>query len=180
MISGVSGRYATALFDLAREENALDAVAADIAALKKLEPESADLSRALHSPLISRAEQGKVVDALSARAGFNPLTAKFLGLLARNRRLALLQSVIAMFEARLSLHRGQAQAQVTSAKPLSDTQAEAIKKTLRDATKRDVQLDLKVDETLIGGMILRYGSRMIDSSLCTKINNLKLAMKEIG
>jgi F-type H+-transporting ATPase subunit delta len=180
IVAGVAGRYATALFELARDENPLDKVARDLTALGDLLKRHDNLRHALKSPLPRRAEHAALVKALAERAHFSPLTAKILGLLAQRRRLNQIETIIEMFMALLAKHRGEVRAQLTSAHPLTEEQVKAVRKIFHDMTKRDVKLDMRVDDNLIGGVVLRYGSRMIDTSLRTKLNNLKLAMKEVG
>lgn len=178
--AGVAGRYATALFELAERDKALDAVAGDLRALRQMTVESADLRRLIVSPVISRDEQTKAVTTLADKAGFNALTRNILGVLAKNRRLFALEAVISDFLARLSDSRGEMTAEVTSATPLSDSQLQAVAEALRAATGVKVSVETKVDARLLGGLVVRVGSRMVDSSLRTKLQKLQLAMKGIG
>ena len=179
-VSGLAGRYATAIFELAREAGNLDAVAADLAALTKLLNTSADLTRLVRSPVFSRAEQGKAMAAVMARMNAQDLTRRFIGLVAAKRRLFVLPAMIAVFNALLAGHRGEVTARVTSAHALDAAQIEAVKAALKQAAGRDVLLQTDVDNSILGGLIVRMGSRMIDSSLRTKLNNLQIAMKEVG
>ena len=179
-VSGLAGRYATAIFELAREARTLDGVAADLAALTKLLNTSADLTRLVRSPVFSRAEQGKAMAAVLARMQVQDLTARFIGLVASKRRLFVLPAIISIFNALLAAHRGEVSAQVTSAHALDSEQLDAIKSALKQAAGRDVQLQAVVDNSILGGLIVRMGSRMIDGSLRTKLNNLQIAMKEVG
>jgi len=178
IVAGMAGRYALALFDLADETKALDPVASDLARLTALIRGSADLARLVKSPVFSREEQGRAMDAILARLGVNPLTRKFIGLVAEKRRLFALLDMAAAYEALLAFKRGEIKARVTAAHPLSDAQTEALKDTLRNAFHREVKLEIAVDNNILGGLIVKVGSRMIDSSLATKLNKLKLAIRE--
>jgi len=177
-VSGVGGRYARALFELAKDENSLESVEKDFASLAAMLAESADLNRFVRSPALARGDQQKALAALGERAGFSALTAKFLGLVAGNGRLHVLAAMIADFKALLREHRGEISASVTSAHKLGAAQLDALKSQLKAAMGRDVQIDLETDPELIGGLVVKVGSRMIDSSLRTKLDNLHLAMKE--
>mgnify|MGYP003345421852 CR=1 FL=1 len=178
--SGLAGRYAQALFDLASERGALDAVAADLEALARMLDESAELTRLVRSPVITRAAAGKAIAALSKSANFNGLTGNFLGLLAKNRRLFELAAMIKAFRSLLADSRGEVAAEVVSAQPLSEKHLAAVADALKAATGAKVALSPRVDPALLGGMIVRVGSRMVDSSLRTKLSKLELAMKGIG
>jgi F-type H+-transporting ATPase subunit delta len=178
--SGVAGRYASALFDLANESSALDAIAQDLQSLKTLLNESDDLAELVRSPLYSRDQQAAAIDAVLGAAGVQELTKRFIGVVIQNRRLFMLADIIDAYSALLASHRGEMSAEVISASPLSDAQVAALRGTLADALRRDVNLDASVDETLLGGLVVRVGSRMIDSSLRTKLDNMKLAMKGVG
>ena len=179
-VSGVAARYASALYDLADEKGALDAVAGDLAALQQMFDGSDDFRRFIKSPVISRDDQSKGIAALAAKAQLSPLAHKFLGLLAVNRRLFALPGVIAGFRAILADRRGEATAQVTSAAPLSDSQTTALIEALKKAIGRKVDIATKVDPSILGGLIVKVGSRMVDSSLKSKLQRLKLAMKGVG
>ncbi len=176
----IAERYATALYELAEKQKALDAVAGDLQSLRAMIKESADLQRLLRSPVLTRAAQGKAVDALAKAAKFHALTTNFLGLAAKNRRLFALSGVIAAYLARLAAGRGELSAQVVSAAALSQPQAEALAATLKAAFGRTVAVEASVDPSLLGGMVVNVGSRMVDSSLKTKLQHLKLAMKGVG
>ncbi|MGE3475685.1 MAG: F0F1 ATP synthase subunit delta [Rhodospirillaceae bacterium] len=178
--SGVSGRYASALYDLADEKGALDAVAADLANLQKMIDESDDFRRFIKSPILSRADQSKGVNAIVEKAQLSPITKKFLGLAAQNRRLSALPGMIRGFRAILAERRGQAAAEVTSAAPLSDSQRMSLVDQLKKSVGRNVDIVAKVDPSILGGLIVRVGSRMVDSSLRSKLQRLKLAMKGVG
>ncbi|MCA0199667.1 MAG: F0F1 ATP synthase subunit delta [Proteobacteria bacterium] len=178
--SGVSGRYASALYDLADEKGALDAVAADLANLQKMIDESDDFRRFIKSPILSRADQSKGINAIVEKAQLSPITKKFLGLVAQNRRLFALQGMIRGYREILAERRGQAAAEVTSAAPLSDSQRMSLVDQLKKSVGRNVDIVAKVDPSILGGLIVRVGSRMVDSSLRSKLQRLKLAMKGVG
>ena len=178
--TGLAGRYANALFQLAAEQNVLDAVANDLRALRQMMSESADLARLIASPVIRRDQQAKAIVALAERVGFHGLTRNILGVLATNRRLFALSSTIDGFLARLATSRGELTANVTSAVALSEAQTTALAETLRQVLGSKVTVETKVDQRLLGGLVVRVGSRMVDSSLRTKLQKLQLAMKGIG
>lgn len=175
--ASLAGRYATALFELARDEKKLEAVSASLATLKSALAESEDFQRLTTSPLISREEAANAAAASAAALRLDPLTANFLGVLARNRRLSQLGAVIRAFSLLAAGHRGETTAEVTSAHPLSDDQVEALKTKLKAKTGRDVSIDLNVDPAILGGLIVKVGSRQIDGSIRTKLNTLAHAMK---
>jgi len=175
--SGLAGRYAVASFELAREQDALDEVAADLSGLRALLDESADLRRLIRSPVISREEQGRAIVTLAERVGFHQLTRQFLGLLAHKRRLFVLPQIITVYLAMLSEHKGEVRAELTSAVALSAAQLEALKERLTAAIGQTVTVATAVDPGLLGGLVVRVGSRMIDASLRTKLQRLEVAMK---
>lgn len=177
IVAGLSGRYATALFDLAREGKALDKVSASLATLKTALAESADLRTLTTSPRLDRTSAGKGIAGVAKSLKLDPLTTNFLGVLAANRRLADLPAIIRDVEALAARQRGEATATVTSAVPLSPEQQGQIKAKLKQRLKQDVALDLRVDKDILGGLIVRTGSQLIDSSLRTKLNTLAQAMK---
>lgn len=176
---GVAGRYASALFELAEEANQVRQVERDLAALQGMLDASADLKRMVRSPVFSSEEQGRAIAAVAEKADLAPLVVNFLKVLARNRRLFALRDMIRTFLALAARQRGEVNAEVASAHPLKDEQLAALKETLRASAGKDVQLVTKVDPTLLGGLIVKMGSRMIDSSLRTKLTSLKTAMKEV-
>jgi F-type H+-transporting ATPase subunit delta len=176
----IAERYASALFQLAESQNVLDQVAGDLQTLKAMIHESADLRRLVDSPVLSRIEQGKAVAALAAAAGFTDLTRRFLGLAAQNRRLFTLPGVIASYLGRLAARRGELSASVAAAVALSPAQQDALVSSLKTAFGGNVIVDVKVDPSLLGGLVVKVGSRMVDSSLKTKLQHLKLAMKGVG
>ena len=179
-VSGLAGRYATAVFELALEKNALDEVASNLATMRAMLDESDDLRRLVRSPVIGRDEQGKAITALAQQAELGALTTNLLGLLAANRRLFVLAELIRAFDSLLASHRGEVTAEVAAAKPLTDQQTQAIMASLKRATGRDVRLSATVDPALIGGLVVKVGSRMIDASLKAKLQSLRLAMKGAG
>ena len=175
--ASLAGRYATALFGLARDENQIDAVTRSLDTLEAATRESADFRALTTSPLIGRAEAGKAIRALAPTLGVDPITGKFLGVLADNGRLSELKPVIKAVRTLAAGHRGETTAEVTSAFPLDDKQVAALKGNLKTRLGRDVAIDAKVDPSLLGGLVVRHGSQMIDASIKTKLNNLALAMK---
>lgn len=179
-VAGLATRYATALFELARDAGALDKVAADLDSLKTMIESSADLRRLVRSPVIGRAEQGKAIDAVLERAQIQDLTRRFVGVVAANRRLFSLEAIIAAFKQQLAKSRGELTAIVSTAQPLSDAQKSALDVSLRRAVGVKVAVEAKVEPELLGGMIVRIGSRMFDSSLRSKLQRLQLAMKGTG
>jgi F-type H+-transporting ATPase subunit delta len=179
-LSDLAGRYAAALLDLADEKKALDQVSGDLQSLRSMIAESEDLRRLLNSPVITREEQRKAMTAVMDRAGIGPLTRNFVLVVARNHRLFALSGMIEAYLAELARRRGEITAEVTSARSLSDAQQQALVETLRASVGGKVQLNLKVDPALIGGLIVKVGSRMIDSSLRSKLQRLQLAMKGVG
>ena len=176
----IADRYATALFDLAEGQNALDLVAGDLKSLKTMIGESADLNRLFDSPALTRAEQGKAVAALADAAQFQGLTKNFLGLVAAQRRLHALPGMIEAFLGFLAKKRGEITAKVVSAVELSQGQFDALVSALKATYGGTVAVDVAVDPSLLGGMVVKVGSRMVDSSLKTKLQHLKLAMKGVG
>lgn len=175
--ASLSGRYATALFGLARDRNQLDQVGASLAALKQALADSADLKALVASPLVSRRDSAKAVAALAAPLGLDPVTANFLGVLAQNRRLAQLGAIIRDFNALSARHRGEASAQVITAHPLDGGQMAALTARLKSMVGSEVAVDATVDPNILGGLIVRLGSRQIDGSIRTKLNALATAMK---
>ncbi|HEX5078774.1 MAG TPA: F0F1 ATP synthase subunit delta [Geminicoccaceae bacterium] len=175
--SGVAGRYALALFELARDGGQLDPVAGDLAAFKAMLDDSADLRRLIRSPVITREDQGKALAALSKRAGFAELTSKFLGVLAEHRRLYVLPEVIEAYRTMLAEHKGEVGAELVSAVPLQEQQVATLREQLSAAVGKQVSLSARVDPGLLGGLVVRVGSRMLDASLRTKLRQLELAMK---
>ena len=179
-VSGVSGRYATALFELARDEKSIDAVKADLDKFDAMLADSADLKRLVRSPVFSAEVQMKALDAVLDKAGISGTSAKFLRVLTANRRLFAVSDVIRAFRALVANFKGEATAEVTVAEQLNDKNLDALKSALKSVTGKDVALNVKVDPSIIGGLVVKLGSRMVDSSLRTKLNSIKHAMKEAG
>jgi F-type H+-transporting ATPase subunit delta len=179
-VSGLAERYAAAIFELADERHALDAVAGDLRELRAMLRDSPDLARLIRSPVLSREEQGKAVAAVADAAGLSRLTADFLGVVARNRRLFAVPQIIEAFLAKLAGRRGEVTAEVTAAQPLTDAQENALTEQLRRAVGRRVSVDIRIDPALLGGMVVKVGSRMVDGSLRSKLQRLQMAMKGIG
>jgi len=177
-VSGVAGRYATALFELAEAQGALDAVAGDLASIMTMLNESSDLTRLVRSPIFSAEEQSRAFGAVLDKAGASGLVKNFVGLVIKNRRLFVLPGMIGAYTTLLAQKRGEMTVDVLSAHPLQAAQIDSLKAALKAATGRDVRIVTKVDAALLGGLVVTVGSRMIDSSLRTKLNSLKIAMKE--
>ena len=178
--TGLSGRYATALFELADDEKSLDVVASDLTSIDGLIEKSKDFQRLIRSPIISRDDQLGAIDAVVEALGVDPLTRNFIGVVTRNRRLFALPGMIKDYQALLATARGEATAQVTSAQPLSDSQMSDVEASIKQAMGTKVVIDAKVDESLLGGLVVKVGSRLVDTSLKTQLSQLRLAMKGVG
>ena len=179
-LSGLAGRYAAALYDIAETAGTLDAVAGDLRGLQAMITESADLRRLIVSPVVDRADQAKAMRALLERAGVNELTQRFVGVVAENRRLFVLPTIIDAYLRRLAERRGEVVAHVSSAKALSPAQVEKVTEQLRRSLGAKVVVELAVDPSLIGGLVVRVGSKLVDDSLKTKLARLQLAMKGVS
>jgi F-type H+-transporting ATPase subunit delta len=175
--ASLAGRYATALFELARDERQLEAVGASLATLKQTLRDSDDFRELTTSPLISRDQATGAIRASAEAMRLDPITSNFLGVLAQNRRLSQLGQVIRAFTMLAANHRGETTAEVTSARPLTDDQVQAIRANLKNRLGRDVAVDLSVDPAILGGLVVKVGSQMIDGSIRTKLNTLAHAMK---
>lgn len=175
--SSLSGRYATALFELALERKAIDLIADDLGQLEAMIGKSEELRHLIQSPLFSREAQKKALAALSEKAGLSEIVRNTLGVIAENRRLFALEDVIKVYRTLVSEHRGEIEARVTSAAILSAEQRDALEAVLKKTIGSAVTVTTEVDPDLLGGMVVRVGSRMIDSSLRTKLQRLQLAMK---
>jgi F-type H+-transporting ATPase subunit delta len=175
--AGLAGRYATALFEQARDKKELDAVAASIAKLQAALAESADLGALIRNPVLSRQQAENAIEAVGHALAVDDTTSRFLGVVARNRRLAALAGMLSAFNQLLAQHRGEETAQVTSAHPLDEAQLGALKTRLRGRIGRDVAIETKVDPAILGGLVVQIGSQMIDGSIRTKLNTLAHAMK---
>ncbi len=177
-ISGVAQRYASALFELARDDSALEAVEADLVAFRSLLNESADLRRLVSSPVFSAEDQERAIGAVTDKAGITGIVGNLVRLVARNRRLFTLPDIVTGFQALLADHRGEVTADVTSARSLSDAQTTALKAALKASLGKDVTIHSRVDPAILGGLIVKVGSTMIDSSIKTKLNIMKSRLKE--
>ncbi len=180
ILASVPGRYASALFELAKAQGRLADVDKDVQAFQGMMSSSADLQMLVRSPVISSHDQAKVIAAIAEKAGLNALTANFLNVVAKNRRLFALADTLKAFRSIVAGHRGEVTADVASAIPLTDAQLTQLKDTLRIEVGKDVQINTKVDPALLGGLVVKIGSRMIDSSLRTKLDSLKTRMKEVN
>ena len=176
----LADRYATALYDLANTQFLLDVVADNFRSLRGMLAESADFRRFVASPVVSRGDQAKAISALATQAGFSPLTIKFLAVVSRNRRLAAVGDIATAYLARLAAARGEVTAEVTSAYALSDAEVSALTAALSGSFGQSVSVETSVDPALLGGLVVRVGSKMIDSSLRSKVQRLKLSMKGVG
>jgi F-type H+-transporting ATPase subunit delta len=174
----MAGRYATALFELSLESKAVDQVKADLSAFAALVSSSADLTRLVRSPVFSAEDQEKALRAILDKAGIKGIAANFLRVVAGNRRLFAVTDMIRGFNALVAKHKGEVTAEVTVAETLSDARMNDIKDALKAITAKDVTIDVTVDPSIIGGLKVKLGSRMVDASLRTKLNSIKFAMKE--
>lgn len=175
--ASLGGRYASALFDLAEQNRSIDVVERSLAAIRRALDESAELKALVASPVIARGDAVKAVLATADSLGIDATTRSFLGVLAENRRLSQLPAIVRIFRQLAARHRGEVSAEVTSAHPLSAEQVDELKQQLRRRVGRDVSIDLAVDPALLGGLVVRVGSQMIDSSIRTRLNALASAMK---
>ena len=180
IISGMAGRYATALFELAQEAKSIDAVKADLGRFTGLLEGSEDLVRLVRSPVFTAEEQTKAVEAILAKAKIGGLAGKFISTVASNRRLFAIGQMIAGFNALVARAKGETRAEVTVAEKLDAKHLDTIKEAILASTKqKNVELDVKIDPAILGGLKVKIGSRMIDASLKTKLNSIRNAMKEI-
>lgn len=177
---GIAGRYAQALFELAKDEKGLTALEADADALAAALAASPELAAMIASPVIARAEQAAAMAAVAAKMGVSPLMANTIALMAKNRRLFVLPHLVANVKARIAVEKGEVTADVTSATKLSAAQAKKLAETLQAKVGKTVKLNTTVDESLIGGLIVKLGSTMIDTSVKAKLAALQNAMKEVG
>ena len=178
--SGIAARYAAAVFDLAKEGNGLKALEADAEALSAALDASADLRALIASPIVTREEQGKAVAAIAAKMKLSELVSNTLQLMAAKRRLFVLPQMLADLAARIAAEKGEVTAEVVSATALSAEQAQTLAATLKARVGKDVKLKTAVDESLIGGLVVKLGSTMIDTSVKAKLAALQNAMKEVG
>lgn len=180
MSQSIAGRYAQAVFDIVKEAGGLDDLARQTDELQAALDESADLRDMIASPLYSRDQQSKAIGALSEKMGLSGMLANTLQLMARNRRLFVLPQLVTALRELIAVERGEVTADVTSAVALSEEQQKRLTDTLAEKSGKKVKLNTRVDETLIGGMIVKMGSKMIDSSVRSKLASLQNAMKEVG
>ena len=180
MMASMAGRYAVALFELAKDQRQLEQVERDLASFQVMLDGSADLRRLVLSPVITADEQAKGLAAVLQMAGISGLTANFVMLIARNRRLFAASDMMKAFRALVARERGEVSAEVASAHALTPEQLQQLSDTLRTSIGKNVRIDTRVDPNLLAGLVVKVGSRMIDSSLRTKLNNLKVVMKGIG
>ncbi|KPF67557.1 hypothetical protein IP69_12635 [Bosea sp. AAP35] len=180
LVSGVAGRYATALFELAGDANAVDAVSADLDSFSAMLAESEDLRRLVGSPAFSAEEQTGAIKAVLAAAKISGIAANFIGLVASKRRLFALPGMITGYKALVAQAKGIVSAQVTLAEAPAQKRVDEIRAALAAVAGKDVDVEIKVDPALIGGLVVKMGSRMVDASLKTKLNSIRLAMKEVG
>ena len=175
--ASLAGRYASALFDLARDQRQIDAVGRSLDALNQALLDSKEFAELVTSPIVSREEGGKAFAALAPQLNADPITTNFLGVLARNGRKNELRAIIRAFRRLAAEHRGETTAEVVTARPLNDDQISALKAQLRARAGRDVNIDAQVDSNVLGGIVVKMGSQMIDASIRTKLNRLAQAMK---
>jgi len=179
IISGMAGRYAHALFELARDEKAIDVVKQDLERFDAMVTESPDLDRLVRSPVFGADEQLKALSAVLDKAGIKGLASNFLRVITTNRRLFAVRGMIRAYRALVSQHKGEVAAEVTVAEKISDKNMDALKSALKSVTGgKDIDLNINIDPAIIGGLVVKVGSRMVDSSLRTKLNSIKIAMKE--
>jgi F-type H+-transporting ATPase subunit delta len=178
--TGIAARYATAIFELAKEDNSLPALEGDVDTLDAALRESADFRALIASPLYSREEQAKAVSAVADKAGLSVIVANTLALMAAKRRLFVLPQLVRELRARISAEKGEVTAEVTAARALTKAQEEKLARTLKARVGQDVKINMAVDETLIGGLVVKVGSRMIDTSIRSKLAALQNSMKEVG
>jgi F-type H+-transporting ATPase subunit delta len=180
-LSGVAGRYASALYELASEKSATDEVATALAAFQGLINESADLKRLVRSPVFSAQEQVKALDAILKKAGISGIAGNFIRLVASKRRLFVLQDMIAAYQSLHDKARGLVRADVIVAAPLKPDHETALRQALAGVTGgKSVSLNVKTDPSIIGGIVVKLGSRMVDASVRTKLNSIRTRMKEVG
>lgn len=179
-VSGLAERYAAALFSLADDRRILDPVAGDLRQLRAMLQASGDLLRLIRSPVLSRGAQAKAIAALAEHAGLSPLTRDFLGVVTRNRRLFAVPAIIEAFLQKLAMRRGEVDAQVMVAQPLNEAQLATLNEQLRRSIGSRVSVDLRVDPALIGGMVVKVGSRMVDASIKSKLQRLQLVMTSLA
>jgi len=174
---GLAGRYANAVFELAQEQKAVDAVSADLASLRRAMETSSDLNRLVRSPVFGAEDQARALKAILEKMGASELSIKFVLLLAAKRRLFVLVQIIKQYESLVARSRGETEAEVIAARPLNDAEINELKTALKAKLGKEPRLQTKVDPTLLGGLIVKVGSRMIDSSIRTKLMGIRAAMR---
>lgn len=179
-VSGVPARYASALFELAQEGRAVEKTGADLSTFQELLDESADLSRLVRSPVFSAEDQISALEAICQRAEISGLALNFIKLVTRNRRLFAISDMIKAYRGLVAASKGEIQAEVTAAETLGERHVDELKAALKASMGREVQLSTRVDPAILGGLIVKVGSRMVDNSLKTKLQNLRIAMKGIS
>jgi F-type H+-transporting ATPase subunit delta len=178
--TGIAARYATAIFELAKEDKALATLEADIDALDAALKESHDFRELIASPVYSREQQATAVTAIAKKAGLSQIVTNTLALMAGNRRLFVLPQLVRELRDRIAAEKGEVTAEVTAAKALTKAQEDKLAKTLKASVGKDVKISMAVDESLIGGLVVKVGSRMIDTSIRSKLAALQNSMKEVG
>ena len=178
--TGIAQRYASAVFELAKEAKKIKDIEADLDALQAALDESADFRNLIHSPIYTREQQGDAINALAGKMGLSQIMANTLALMATKRRLFVVPQLVRTLRETIAEDKGEVTAEVTSAKALTKAQSDKLAKSLKATTGKTVSLQTKVDESLIGGLIVKVGSKMIDTSIRSKLNSLQNAMKEVG
>ena len=178
--SGIAARYATAVYELAQDAGQIKDIENDLNALSDALKDSSDFRALIHSPIYSRSEQGDAIKAIAAKMGLSEIMTNTLNLMASKRRLFVLPQLVAALRARISEEKGEVTADVVSAKELTKAQSDKLAKTLKASTGKDVAMNVTVDDSLIGGLIVKVGSKMIDTSIRSKLAALQNAMKEVG
>ncbi len=178
--TGIAGRYASAVYDLAAEDKSLAAIESDLSALTEAMAESADLNALFNSPIYSRDEQHAAVSAIAQKMGLSAIMTNTLALMASKRRLFVVPQLVQALRERIAEEKNETTAEVISAKALTQTQSKKLAATLKERVGKDVTIHATVDESLIGGLIVKVGSKMIDTSIRSKLASLQNAMKEVG
>ncbi len=178
--TGIAHRYATAVYDLAKESDKIKAVEGDLSALQEVMNNSDDFRDLIHSPIYTRDQQERAITALAGKMKLSPMMSNALALMAQKRRLFVLPQLVQTLREIIAVEKGEVTADVTSAQALTKTQADKLAKSLNASTGKTVTLNQTVDESLIGGLIVKVGSKMIDTSIRAKLNSLQNAMKEVG
>ena len=178
--TGIAGRYATAVFELAKESGDLGALERDVDTLEEAISESSDLRDLINSPIYSREEQGAAIAAIADKMGLTSVMANTLKLMASKRRLFVMGQLLAVLRTRIADENGEVTAEVASAKALTKAQSDKLAKSLAERVGKTVKINATVDESLIGGLVVKVGSKMVDTSIRSKLDSLQNAMKEVG